>query len=235
MLPAIFEIMKTSHLLISLLLYSTITFGQNSKFALGIEGGPSMVNLYGNELLKSCYQPTVGFTTGIFAQINLKNHLSLRTNISYERKGSEYNSEVYFEPQTSPEGNIVRLIGHLKFNYLTMPILIQLSIGKKVNYFANVGPYWGYLFSVVSVWEESKSFSGGKETHTNSFKRFDLGISSGLGVSVPIKEHLLIVIELRNNIGLFDVRKPSAYVTLITKTISTNLLVGLSYKLSKGN
>ncbi len=64
---------------------------------------------------------------------------------------------------------------------------------------------------------------------TTSFKRWDFGISSGIGVVLPVTNRLLLSVELRHNIGLKSLNLYNIENNGKVKTLSNTFLVGISY------
>ena len=204
------------------------TYGQTNKFDVGAEGGPSLIFLRGNNLIDKNHKPAMGFSGGLFFQYNFKKVVSLRTSIAFERKGS-----VFTEQSTDINGNPLGEINtNTNFDYLTFPILLRATFGKKVQYFINAGPYFGYLIKQTSV---SKGNNIPTTTIDNTLldKRFDLGISAGLGLSLPIKTKFAFSFEARNNLGLYNISDIPVVNNEALKTNSTNFLLGFTYKLGQ--
>ncbi|MBC6995200.1 PorT family protein [Lewinella lacunae] len=152
----------------------------------------------------------------------------MRTNVAFERKGSVLTSQT-----TDINGNpLGEITVNTNFNYLTLPILLRATFGKKFHYFINAGPYFGYLIKQNFV-SQGDNFPVTTSDNTSLIKRFDTGISTGLGLSVPIKTAFAFSFEVRNNLGLYNVSAvPVANMGTI-KTNSTNLLLGFTYKLGQ--
>ena len=121
---------------------------------------------------------------------------------------------------------------YTKFDYLTFPILVRATFGKKVQYFVNAGPYFGYLIKQTFV-TKGDNFPTTTTDNTSFDKRFDTGISTGLGLSIPIKSKFAFSLELRNNLGLYNVTDLPVTNSVIVKTNSTNILLGFTYKLGQ--
>ena len=223
--------MRKIILLLLTVLTLTRILGQENKIILGVEGSPGLIFLYGNDILKTFYKPTLGFSSGLFCQYNFPQYYSIRTNIAYERKGSELNHIITYTDQNGVEIGSERIVGHINFDYLTMPILFRMTIGKKIKYFFNAGPYVGYLISQISVWEKSMYVPAKTENNTENFKRFDTGVTTGLGLSISIIDKLMVSLEIRNSTGLLNVSDLPIGNNGSIKTNSTNLLIGLTYKL----
>lgn len=204
------------------------TYGQTNKFDIGVEGGPSLIFLRGNDFIDNNHKPTIGFSGGLFFQFNFKKVVSLRTNIAFERKGSILTSQTS-DMFGNPLGEITT---NTNFDYLALPILVRATFGKKVQYFVNAGPYFGYLIKQTFV-SKGDNIPTSTSDNTSLDKRFDTGISIGLGLSVPIKSKFAFSFELRNNLGLYNVSAGWGGNNGTVKTNSTNFLLGFTYKLGQ--
>lgn len=203
-------------------------FGQENKIDIGPEGGPSLIFMRGNAIIASTNSPTIGFSGGVFLQYNFKKILSLRTSIAYERKGSIVNGQAGYV-----YGNPIDVgTTHINDDYLTIPLLVRAKFGRKMKYFFNAGPYLGYLLKETFVLR-GENTPKTKIDNTSLNKRFDYGLSTGLGFVIPIKDKFAFSIEIRNNLGLFNTSAVSVVNNGTIKTNSTNLLFGFTYKLGR--
>jgi hypothetical protein len=140
---------------------------------------------------------SIGGISGVFYQYNFNKIFSLKTAISYERKGSRLESK----SDQLPSGDFI-----YNFDYLSLPVLFKVSSGQKIKFFANAGPCFSYLLN-QSLYLKPKTGKTYKlSNETNSYKSYDLGILFGLGMSVPIQNRFLISIEIRDNLGLISLR-----------------------------
>ncbi|BBE20684.1 hypothetical protein AQPE_4878 [Aquipluma nitroreducens] len=212
-------------ILILLLLTFCTTYGQTNKFEFGIEGGPSLISLRGNDIIDQYQNPTIGFSGGPFFQYNFKKIISLRTNLAFERKGSTAKTQAFDEYGNSL-GNVRT---NSNFDYLTLPILVRATFGKRILFFVNTGPYIGFLLKETSV---SKGDKVPKKVmdFTSLQKRNDFGVSAGLGLLVPFKQNIAFSFELRNNLGVYNVDAGHVINGGQIKTNSTNFLFGFVYK-----
>ena len=211
--------------LIALSLSMTIVRGQKNKFDVGVEGSPSLTFIRYYFPFPEKIFPIIGFSGGFFLQYNFPKTFSLRTNIDFEKKGT-----IDKVTLSDVSGNSVNTSFHFNFDYLVMPVLFRATFGKKINYFINAGPYVGYLINQTFKYNYLNKTN--ITNYTNSYNRFDAGITTGLGISIPVKEKILISCEIRNNIGLSNlVKDPTDSYPNKIKTNSTNLLIGFTYKL----
>lgn len=237
--------MKHSILFLFTVAFSSAVFGQvpggyggkmskndnTNKIDIGVLGSPSIRFLRGNEIIKDLHRPTFGFSGGIFFQYNFRKVFSIRTDIAFERKGSVASGNILM---TDNNGNFIESVDwktFSNFDYLTAPVLLRASLGKKIKYFANVGVFFSYLIKQTFDNRYSNTFPNNIGDNTDLDKRFDTGISAGLGLTVPINTKFSISLEIRNNLGLYNVSKVPVINDGTIKTNSTNLLFGFTYKL----
>jgi hypothetical protein len=200
----------------------------SNRYDWGIEGGPNLSNLRTNYIYYFAEKKAAIFgSAGFIFQYNTKKILSFKTGFSYQRKGSQTTNLLY----TDQTGNSLGVGKNtLSLDYITLPILVKASFGKKVQFFVNAGPYVGFLIAKTDKTtvdtgtgtEVFKNYSMGGLSH------FDFGITSGVGISIPIKESWKIHAELRNYFGLTDINT-NAQDEMRTNT--TDFRVGLVYRL----
>lgn len=216
---------NTKSLFIALFLLTATTLSaQTNRFSLGIEGGPSLVSLWGNEMLRKNHKPGMSFSSGLFFQYNISKLISLRTNISFERKGSKQTIGITDENGNSLGNGVFRT----NMDYLTIPLLVRATAGEKLKYFINAGPYFGYLLeqTVVLKTDNFPKMTLGDDMQIIAH---DLGLTTGLGVSIPLKTTFSLSFELRNNLGLINLSEVPVYREGSIKTNSTNFLFAFAY------
>jgi len=207
------------------IILSTYTFAQDSKIEIGVQGGPNVSFMrFQNQTFTEKNNPLVAFSGGLFFQYNFNKTFSLRADPGFERKG--YFDKYIYNNWVS---NTTTEKDRQSFNYLTVPILLRAAVGNKVRYFINAGPYIGLLLSEKER-DNPPNQSSLIYNNTSYYKKTDLGITAGIGLSIPIKEEFALSIELRNNLGLMNIGTSSSGNI---KTNSTNLLIGFTYKFGK--
>lgn len=201
-------------------------FSQEYAFEAGIQGGPNLSYFsYKSPFLQDARKPTdIQFSGGLFFQYNISQHFSLRIDPTFDRKGYEY-KEVTFTDNSGNDIGSGKLYGHL--DYINIPVLFKASAGNNVKYFVNAGPSIGLLLSETFKYNYPDE-SGTQTTHnTNQYKRSDVGITSGLGIAMPISNVVALSVEVRNNFGLININKnPNSAIHSNT----TSLLMGIAYK-----
>ncbi len=212
----------------AILFCSTLLLGQTNKFDIGLEGGPGLTFIRGNELIDE-YNATIGYSAGVAFQYNFPKMISIRTNLAFERKGSTRK----FPAKDQDNNTIGKITFNTNFNYLTIPVLARITFGRKIKLFINIGPYFGYLIKQTEVMEAFNEFPETTTNNTENDKRFDVGITGGIGGGIAIHERILLTLEIRNNLGLYNISKIPVYNDGSVKTNSTNLLVGIVYHLGE--
>lgn len=215
----------------TLIIFSFISIGitsvqaQTNRYDWGIEGGPNLstVRVINNPFLDA--SPRILGSGGFIFQYNTKKILSFKTGFSYQRKGFQSQDFPYSDNNGNilGEGNSV-----ISFDYITLPILVKASFGKKVQFFVNAGPYTGFLLAKNERFvldhqtiSENKNMSG--------LQRWDFGITGGIGVAIPIKEFWMVHAEVRNYLGLIDLNSSGSTANMYTNT--TDLRLGVVYRL----
>lgn len=201
------------------------SYGQTNKFESGIEGGPSLIMLKGNDYVDYRNSPTIGFSGRLFSQYNFKKIISLRTNLAFERKGSIAKSY----PVDEYGNSFGSVQTKSNFDYMTIPLLVRATFGRRVLFFINAGPYLGYLLNQSDI-SKGENVPKTKTDNTSSFKRFDFGVSAGLGLLVPIEQNFALSFEARNNVGYYNVSDVPVINGGSIETVSTNFMFGFVYK-----
>lgn len=127
-------------LYITLILISINSYGQINRYSIGTESGVGLTYLreskFGpDQLLK------VGHSTGIMGQLDLTKSISIKTGLYYERKSSRVEYDIFHKNNQLKD----KFKMSESYDYLTLPVLLKFSVGKKVRYFVNAGIYYSSL------------------------------------------------------------------------------------------
>jgi hypothetical protein len=223
--------MKAIKIILILIGISLNTFGQFKTNEIGIVCGPScsFFNIGSGE--KDEYNSShkiIVFSVGLSYQHSFNNWFSVKTNLSYERKGDLFKTGYM-------EVNPPYMIGIEKnrhLDYITLPILIRGDFGKKTKLFFNIGPFFSFLTN-ASIRDTYSYNTSLWHNNSESYKNYDIGITSGLGVKIPANEKISISFEIRDNIGIMNISTLEGYTSKYLSTHSINLLLGFSYKICK--
>nr|WP_294862668.1 outer membrane beta-barrel protein [uncultured Fluviicola sp.] len=222
---------------------ANLSFAQSSRFEVGVELGPNVSNFRKKSDLYN-YKPVVYGAAALSFQYNCSDFFSIRTGLGYEEKG--FTSRISdLDYSTSYPYQEVQSKFRTTCEYLTIPVLARFTFGKKLTFFVNTGGYIGMLTNKKDHidWEDNGNpylFQLYKKEGTEKYRYFDFGVSAGLGIGIPISENLVLSIEVRDNLGLTNIRRKNAPYTTTgyipgkaqpVMTNSANLLIGISYRL----
>lgn len=195
------------------------TISQNIR--IGIEGGPSISSIRGNEIVEE-NESLISFEVGGSIEYFFSESLSLKSGFIFEKKGYETESVI------DNYGGIPHDSYQVKatYNYLTIPLFVKYQFGNKLKIFFNGGSYLSYLLS-----SKSKVRSFGSSDHSELNNSLDLGISLGTGVLFPLSEEFDLSFEFRDNLGLINISKADIINNGSLKTNSLNFLLGVNLKI----
>jgi hypothetical protein len=200
------------------------------KFSAGLEGGPDWCvwdnyNYLGPSYLKA-------FSAGFTGEYSFTKKNSFKTGLIYEIKGHFDQANGTDSMGRSVPGSYASIKDEL--DYLVLPAYAKLYLGSRVKFFANAGPYFGFLLNAQysSLYHDSNGDHKSTMSETG-FNFLDVGIGLGLGISVPFKDRFSIELEGRSTLGLITVHayNPQVIQGPITNS-NISILLGLKYRLS---
>ena len=142
------------------------------------------------------YDVSSGLSFGVFFSKVLYEEktalFTLKTGLSFENRGAGVISR--FIDQNG--SNIREGYVYSKFNYLTVPVLIELYPFRKKILFMEAGFYFSYLakhyFTEFLYREGSYSESGElqdfRPSQPSQFKSYDIGFRFGIGIKINLSE-----------------------------------------------
>lgn len=206
---------KTNVLFITLGLMCSIALTAQNEFKIGLNAGINYPHVRGSEYAYNNFK--VGYLFGVTLEYYLKENLSLKTNINYERKVKK-TQLTYFNNQAQQTGKE-------NFNeideFINIPILLKYEFGNS-KFFVNGGPFFNYLFNTKVKPEYPNSDSDVAEEK----KDFDFGLSLGIGTNISLNDKNELTIEIRNDLGLIDTGKVPKHLDGTVKTNAIKLIVG---------
>jgi len=225
--------MKKLLLSISLLLISYLNYSQNSNIKFGIHAGLNYSTFYGYDIpavFDPVYSesPAFAFLGGINIEYQIKEKLSLKLELNYERKSQKGNNN------NIAIGDIDDLTQRYNFtskknnDYLVLPIMVKYNFGNKDSFYANGGPFIGYLLksNITNDLGDIEGINNGTVVTTDLNNKTDFGLAIGLGKILEINEKNSISIEIRENLGLINTTKGKVWGNGEAKTNSLNLIIG---------
>jgi hypothetical protein len=197
-----------------LILYASL-FSQDNpgKFQVGIIGGPALTTVrFDPFFFPSKYtEAGIGGTAGVAFRYFLNDKFGIKTNLSYERI-------TVYEDDLRPM---------YWWNYLVLPLLAQVNMGKANRFYAEMGPFFGLALSMIDQ---------------DYYHAFNGGVTLGLGAEFPVSNNFRFSFGIRDNLGFYDISNHLTYpdkhgdpVTEVDSryTNSAVILIGIWYDISK--
>jgi hypothetical protein len=218
--------LKTIIILIFILLSSKHGYGQISKMTIGYDGGLGLGLLWGNDIVSSFRKPILAIHAGGNFHYRLSNKFVIAAEAAIDRKGQSLSGE--FKDINGNSLGIIR--NRSNFLYATVSALGRYSFGLKKRFYILAGPFGGYLIQQYTSFIPDFS-PRSQNSNTNSFKRIDAGITSGLGYELPVSANKSLTFELRNSLGLRNISKTPVINHQSLNTNSTLLRIGVHHKI----
>jgi len=216
---------------LALTLYSFNSFAQKAE--LELTAGPAMVSIRLSEGDIDNRKLKIAPLVGIGFRYHITNHWSAGVQFLYELKGVKDGGELLFPDSNLPP---IKYEISTNLNYLTLPVMVRYSFGKKIQWFAGAGGYISHLLKAeqyVTVYDPN-----GKQNSdvTRFYNKMDAGVCMAIGVAFPLTEKFRLKGSLTESIGLIDIDQTIDPSTgkefgqdLMTNSLS--LQVGVSYVL----
>jgi len=195
------------------ILINSITIAQNKNFDVvkppndfGIELGPSLSqNTHtnnNNQVFPMTYDIKMGYIGGAFFQYNINSYFSLKTSVDYEKKLIAEHIEVNLLNKDVTEQ------WRTFYNYITIPLLAKYNVNfKKNRFFIDAGTNIDILIQSKGKAEATSININSNYNDTKECRRFILGISAGIGATLPINKKYDMSFEVRDNYGLTQIYK----------------------------
>lgn len=225
---------------------------------IGVKAGFSLPDLVGGsdqEITKD-YKSRLTANFGGFVDVQLKKNLSLQLEADFAPQGGKRNG---IQPVTRaipglpalPAGSYyyANFNNTAKLNYLEFPVMLKYRAArqKKVGFYVNGGPYFGYLMKATQVTAGTSSLYlnntgtipvliapstpfppipfDAKTDVTSSLHRFNVGVTGGGGITFKQKKNYFFV-DARVAYGLTTLQKNTA---TDGKSRTGNLVISFGY------
>ncbi|TWI03310.1 outer membrane protein with beta-barrel domain [Flavobacterium tiangeerense] len=226
--------MKKLLLSITFLLISTLNYSQNSKIKIGVQAGLNYSNLRGYDIpvqFEPFYSesPAFSFLGGLNFEYQMKEKLSLKLELNYERKSQKGDNNIEVT-DTNDFSQNYNFTSKKNYDYLVLPIMLKYNFSNTNSFYVNGGPFIGYLLksNLTNDLEKIDGLNNDPVETTNLNNKTDFGLSIGLGKTIEINEKNSIFIEIRENLGLSNTSKNKVWGNGEVKTNSLNLIIGYS-------
>jgi hypothetical protein len=222
-------------LLIITLLFSLFTFSQNSKIKFGFQAGLNYSNFRGYNIPSTFNQvysesPAFAYLGGINVEYKIKERLSLKFELNYERKSQKADNNIEIRENFDDLPQTYKFTSKKNYDYLIIPVLLKYNFTAQNSFYVNGGPFLGYLLkSQITNNLNVPNFNSDDLDTTKDNKKVDFGLSFGLGKIIDLNNNKAINIELRENLGLSNTSNIDVWNGGNVKTNSVNLIVGLIF------
>lgn len=215
-------------------LFSLFTFAQTTKFRFGVHAGLNYSGLRGYTIpadITSQYDESAafGYLGGISLAYPLKEKVSLRVELNYERKTQKADNLVEIRNSFDEPAQLYDFTSKRHFDYLVMPILLHYQFTDKNSFFVNGGPFVGYLLKATLTSDIEAPELNADVDLSNDYKKLDYGLTVGLGKHFDIGSQNSIHLEIRNNLGLAKINKNDVWNGGHVRTNSLSFMVGYSF------
>jgi len=187
-------------LFIFTILFNITAFGQQDKYNIGIELGPSLTNFINGDMyggVERIHEYKMGYFGGVIFQYNLNSCISFQTNIDFEKKiiaDQLYHfSYIDNKNEYSP--------WRFKYDYINVPVLAKLNL-RKNRFYIDAGPYLDILLKGEFSFQNDINNETVIIKGTKDIKKFNLGLAAGLGANIPIGKKYDMSFEARDNMNL---------------------------------
>lgn len=107
-----------------------------------------------------------------------------------------------------------------ELNYLSVPVMVNFHFGSRRNWYANVGPYVGFLTDV----DDSENL--GEELGIDlkeGFKSTDVGLAFGVGYKLKIVENFKLFVEFDGQKGFLEIFQENQLDPITNTRLSLNI------------
>lgn len=243
----------------ALLLFLLYTSSEGKEIWLGLQGGLSLPNMRGGttELSKDYTSRQAPFI-GLAADFVLSTSFAICTEINYSSQGGVRNGMQPIsadQPQGLPIPAELTLYADFDnetiIDYLEVPLLAEFRTGRRIQFFANAGPYAGYRVRAKTITKGTSTLyidssgiplvlpgqtaplppmSFDVETDVSEeINRLNLGLCGSVGAKVPFGPGLA-VLSVRFNLGLSNIQSHPE-ITGKNRTGAFMIAVGYLYRL----
>lgn len=146
------------------------------------------------------------FSFGLGISHSLSKRFDLNAKIIFEQKGNKMDYISTFYDVNGPTTS--RFIQGNSISYVTGLMIPRCYLDTQRKLYMGLGGYLSFLLK-SSTYTKEYSLQGDLisyyEAETNEFINYDLGLSFNLGYQVPIKNKMLLNLQLLHNSGLINI------------------------------
>ncbi len=196
--------MRNIKLTTLLLFLSFQLFSQDNnteKFKIGLNLGANLFDLNQNDRFDT-YDGMISYTFGLSFEYKLNEKFSILSNINYDKKVMKLEN---FRYRDIDDGFTYFVEDKLKFSYINIPILFRYYITNNRIY-TNIGGFYNHSLNIEN--DSTINETGTDITlfeYKNIIKKYDYGISLGIGFAFDLNDKNHFSIELKDELGLANI------------------------------
>ncbi|MCB9341504.1 MAG: PorT family protein [Lewinellaceae bacterium] len=187
------------------------------KLSAGFSAGPSFSTLRYNDpaqlpfdLNFDPFDFKTGFIVAANGTVHFNSSTALRAEVNFERRGGKSGVEL-------SDGNgqpLPDLTLQEHFDYVQVPVLLQLSAGNGAMFLAHFGFSFDYLVHRTSKFPGQIIVQTDSKTYVldmpSDFLKYDVSLVGGVGASLPLSDWINLQLMARVNSGLKNLNKDEA-------------------------
>ncbi len=148
---------------------------------------------------------------GLATEYRLSDKYALKAELFWNQQ--RYVLEGMFIDDSGTTSHYGKLI--VRPSLLDIPLSLQKNFGHDRNWFWSVGTYASYFLGASTVFESGGTREVNKQKIAPSTRRSLWGVSSGIGVKLPVSDKNKVVIELKANWYSSHVRLGASFWLLV--------------------
>lgn len=151
-----------------------------------------------------------GYSGGLVFRYIAEKNVGMQAELNFSQRGWKESSGLYTR----------------QLNYIELPFMTHIYIGKKNRFFINLGPKISYLISEKTILDQTVNSTELQET-TPIKHPFDYGLCAGIGVLFNIKGNIF-QLDSRANYSFSDLY-PNSKTDYFDNSHNLNLSVNLAW------
>ena len=209
---------------------------QKNKISIGGSPEFSMSSIAGQKeatLSRQSSNPVFNPGFHFFIEHSVKKNITIRSRFGYNKKGIILNQI----PGIDPFGNgvlIQKITQSLRYASIGVDCKAILPTAK-ANYYVAIGPYVSRLVlakaETTYPYNIDSSTNRQKEDIASYFNKLDWGLTSTIGVEIPLDKKIALNAQLRYEYGLLNISARELFRNQTIRNRSIILGVGIRYLL----
>lgn len=201
------------------------TLAQSRSWDAGMLGGIGFVRVSGNPLLSTLLESDMRPCFGPAVRLDLNRRYSIRGNLAYESRGANG-----FLPLYDEAGDPLGLYQtDIRYNYLTLPVLVEAAWGGKLKFTASMGPYLAVMLSQKTTYADLVTGDRIEDTDMSYYVPWDGGWITGSGLRWQAGKRTSLSLDARLSLGLANVASKPVFYSLELHQRSTQVLLGIHF------